>query len=107
MGLKTGEAIGPFGMRAPEPVVSRGEALKLESRRAALAIAGPDDEAGTFQHLEVLGDGRLRERGGLCELDHASFAGRQAFQDRPTGGVGKGGEGPTNGILTSHHRWVI
>ena len=83
MGLKTVEAVGPCGMCAPEPVVHRGQALKLESRRAALAVAGPTDEAGPLQDLEVLGDGRLRQRGGLCELDHASIAGRQALQDPP------------------------
>jgi len=31
MGLETFEAVGPYGRWAPEPVVRRGQALKLES----------------------------------------------------------------------------
>ncbi len=99
MGLETVEAVGPFGMGAAEPVVHREQALELKSRRAALAVAGPADEAGPLQHLEVFGDGRLRQRGGLCELDDAGLAGREALEDRPAGGVGKGREGAAQGIV--------
>src|SRR5487761_1001598 len=107
MGLETVEAVGPFGVGAAEPVVHGKEALELKSRRAALAVAGPADEAGPLQHLEVLGDGRLRQRGGLCELDDASLAGREALEDRPAGGVCKGPEGAAQGIVTSHYLKVI
>ena len=103
MGLETVEAVGPFGVRAAEPVVHGEQPLELKSRRAALAVAGPADEAGSLQHLEVLGDGRLRQRGGRCELDDASFAGREALEDRPAGGIGKGREGAAQGIASSHY----
>jgi hypothetical protein len=66
MGLETVEAVGPFGMGAAQPVVHWDEAVELEPRRAALAVAGATDEAGPLQYLEVFGDGRLRERGGFC-----------------------------------------
>jgi hypothetical protein len=103
MGLETIEAVRPFGVRAAEPVVDGEQAVELKSRWAALAVAGPADEAGPFQHLEVLGDGRLGQRGGLGELDDASLAGREALEDRPAGGVGKGREGAAHGILSSHY----
>ena len=51
MGLKTVEAVGPFGVRAAEPVVYGEQTLQLKSRRAALAVAGPADETGPLQHL--------------------------------------------------------
>lgn len=66
MGIETVETVGPFGMGAAEPVVHGDEAVELEPRRAALAVAGATDEAGPLQHLSVFGDGRLRERGGFC-----------------------------------------
>src|ERR1700693_4599134 len=37
MGLEKVEAVGPFGVRAAEPVVHGEQALELKSRRAALA----------------------------------------------------------------------
>lgn|ERR1039458_6821522 len=107
MGLETVDAFGPFGVGAAEPVVHREQALKLKSCRAALAVAGPADQAGPFEHLEVLGDGRLRQRGGLCEFDDASFAGREALEDRPTRWVGKGREGAAQGIFHSYYPKVI
>src|ERR1700694_2079045 len=103
MSLETIEAVGPFGMGAAEPAVHREQAVKLKSRRAALAVAGPADETGPLQHLEMLGDGRLGQRGGLCELDDASLAGREALEDRPAGGVGKRREGAAQGIASSHY----
>ena len=107
MGLETVDAFGPFGVGAAEPVVHREQALKLKSCRAALAVASPAHQAGPFEHLEVLGDGRLRQRGGLCEFDDASFAGREALEDRPAGGVGQGGEGAAQGVVCSYNRRVI
>src|ERR1019366_9649235 len=98
MGLETVEAVGPFGMGGGEPVVHWDEAVELEPRRAALSVAGATDEAGPLQHLEVFGDGRLRERRGLCKLDDAGLAGPEALEDRPAGGDRKGGEGAAPGV---------
>src|ERR1700686_4055411 len=107
MGLETVEAVGPFGVGAAEPIVPGEQSLELKSRRAALALAGPADEAGPLQHLEVLGNGGLRQRGGVCELDDASLTGTEALEDRPAGGVSKGGEGAAHGIVSRHYRKVI
>ena len=59
MGLETVEAVGPLGVRAAEPVIHWEQAFELKSGGTALAVADSADEAGTLQHLEVLGDGRL------------------------------------------------
>ena len=107
MDLKTVYAVGPFGVGAPQPVVHREQALEVKLRGPALAVAGPTDEAGPLQHLEVLGDGGLGQRGGPCELDDASLAGREALEDRPAGGVGKGRERAAQGVVGSHYLKVI
>lgn len=104
MGLETVEAVGPFGMRAAEPVVHGEQALELKSCRAALAVAGAADKAGPLQHLEVLGDRRLGQPGGLREFDDASLAGGETLKDRSAGGVGKGGEREAQGIARRNYR---
>src|ERR1700681_339166 len=103
MGVEAGEAVGPFRVRAPERVVHRAQAVELKPRWAALAVTGPADQTGSLQHLEVLGDSRLRQRRGLCEFDDASIAGREALQDRPAGGICKGREGAAQLIGSNHY----
>ena len=107
MGVETVEPVGPFGVGAAEPVVHRKQTLELKLGRAALAVAGPNDEAGPLQNLEVLGDGRLRERGGLCELDDAGSAGGEAFKDRAAVGFGKGCEGAAQEVIGTHYHQDI
>ncbi len=103
MGFESVEAVGPLRVRTTEPVVHRGQAVELESRRAALAVAGPTDQSGSLQHLEVLGDGGLGQRGVPRQFDDADVAGGEAFKDRPTGGIGKRREGATQLIGGSHY----
>ena len=103
MDLETVEAVGPFRVCAAEPVIHWGQAVELKSRWAALAVAAATDETGALQHLEVFGDGRLRERGGFRKLDHAGLATCQALEDRPPGGVGKGGEGAAQRVVVGHN----
>ena len=107
MGLQTIEAVGPLGVRAAEPVVHWEQALELKSGGAALAVATSADEASTLQHLEVLGDRRLSQRGRFCEFDDAGLSDREPLEDRTTGGVGKGRESTAQGIGNSHNREVI
>ncbi len=102
MGLEAVEAVGPFGVGAAQPVVHREQALEVKPRRAALAVAGPTDEAGPLQHLEVLGDGGLSQRGGFASSTDASLAGPEALEDRPASGVGKGREGEAEGVIARH-----
>src|ERR1700691_1507937 len=107
MGLETIEAVGPFGMRAEEPVVHGQQTLELKSRRAALAVGAAADEPGPLQHLEVLGDCRLRQRRAHCELDRSGLAAREALKDRPASGVGKGRESAAQRIVSNHYHQVI
>ncbi len=107
MGFETVEAVGPFRVCAAEPVIHWGQAVELKSRWAALAVTGPADQTGSLQHLEVLGDSGLRQRGGLCEFDDAGIAGCEALQDRPAGGVCKGREGAAQLIVSNHYLQVI
>jgi len=104
MGFEPVEAVGPFRVRTPEPVVHRGQAVELKSRWAALAVTSPADQTSSLQHLEVLGDSGLRQRRRLCEFDDANIAGRQALQDGPAGGVCKGREGAAQLIVRYHYR---
>ncbi len=107
MGFETVEAVEPFRVRAAEPVVHRGQAVEQKSRWPALTLTRSADQTGSLQHLEVFGDGRLRQRGGPCEFDDASIAGREALQDRPAGGVCKGSEGTAQLIVSNHYLQVI
>ncbi len=103
MGLETVETVRPLGARDAEPVVHGEQAVELKSRRATLAVAAPIDEAGPLEHLQMLGDGRLSQRGGRRELNNASFAGRESLEDRSASGVGKRRESPAQGILSNHY----
>jgi len=103
MGFEPVEAVGPFRVRTAEPVVHRGQAVELKSRWAPLAVTSPADQTSSLQHLEVLGDSGLRQRGRFCEFDDASIAGREALQDRPAGGVGEGSEGAAQLIVSNHY----
>jgi hypothetical protein len=107
MGLQAVEAVGPLGVRPAEPVIHWEQAFELKSGGTALAVADSADQAGTLQHLEVLGDGRLSERRSFSEFDDAGLSGREALEDRTTGGVGKGRESTTQGITDCHNRKVI
>ena len=106
MDLETLEAGGPFGVGLAQPVVHWEQALEVKPRRTALAVAFAADQARSLQHLEVLGDRRLGERGGRREFHHASFAGCEALEDRTAGGVGKSPEGAAQGV-SSHYPEVI
>jgi hypothetical protein len=103
MGIETVEAVRPFNVRDAEPGIHGEQTVEVESRGAALAVARSADEAGPLKHLEVLGDGRLCQRRGLCELDDAGIAGRKALQDRPASWVCESGEGSTEGVIGRHN----
>lgn len=107
MRIETVEAVGPFDVRVAEPVIHREQPLELKSRRAPLAVAGPANKASPLQHLEMLGDGRLGQRGGFRELDHACIASREALEDCPASGIGKCREGAAQRILGNHYLKVI
>ena len=106
-GSQTIEAVGPFGVSAAEPVVNGEQALELKSRRAARAIAGPADQAGPLEHLEVLGDG------GLVSVDAAassttpaSPAPRRSRIARRVGSA-RAAKARLSGSFCRHYREVI
>jgi len=107
MCLETVETVGPFRVRAAEPIVDGEEALEPQARWAPLAVAAPGDQAGPFQDLQMLGDGRLRQRGPPGELDHPGVAGAQALQNCPSRRIGQGGERSVQGVIRWHYPQVI
>ena len=75
--------------------------LGIQRARPPLRLASFGDQAGRLEHLEVLGhagQGHLSEE-RLGELGHGRLAGPQPGENRPTGGVGEGGEGSAEGVL--------
>ena len=97
------QPVRPLGVGAPEPVVDRKQALQRQSRWAALAVAATLDQPSPLQHLEMFGDGRLRQRRGLGQFDDPGLTGAEALEDRATRGVGEGGEREAEWIRRSHH----
>src|SRR5947208_17115492 len=73
---------------ALQPLRSIGEPLGLEPAGPALGIAAARDQAGTLQHLEMLGDRRLAHRERATELRHRCLARRESREDRATGWIG-------------------
>ena len=80
------------------------QAVDLQPCRAALAVATSTNEAGPFEHLEMLGDGRLRQGGCLGEFDHTGFAGCEALEDRPAGWIGERRESEAQGVTARHYQ---
>ena len=73
----------------------------VEADDPLLATLAAGDQGGVFQHLEMAGNGRGRDREGLAQFAHCGFACGQAGQDGSAGGVGQGGEG---GVETLHNK---
>ena len=73
----------------------------VERARPVLGALTPRDQAGPFEHLDVLGDGRKRQLEGLGELVDVRFALGEPGQDRSTRRVGQRGEGLVEPILVN------
>jgi hypothetical protein len=72
-----------------EPFGGFRERPCLEPPRPSLRVAAAGDQAGAFQHLEVLRDGGLAHREGLGQLRHRRIAGGKPREDGPPRGVGE------------------
>ena len=81
------EPLVPERLVAGEPFGCVAKWLGLEVAQPGGRPAGPRDEAGALEHLEVPRDRRLRhrERGG--EVPHGQVALGQASEDRPAGWI--------------------
>ena len=55
------EALRPEAAVVAEPFGGRGQRRRVEAHGAELGAAAARDETGAFQHLQMLGDGRLAE----------------------------------------------
>src|SRR5712692_820469 len=96
--------IQPIKALRPEPsVVFRplGDVLKrvrLEATRPPLRLAAARNEAGAFEHLEMLGDGGHAHLEWLGQLGDRGLAGSETSQDRAPSGIGEGCEGAAEAI---------
>src|SRR5438874_2448335 len=70
MCIETVQAIGPLDVGAPEPVAHCVQALELKAPAAALAVAGPTDQADPPEHPEEVTDVIIGERGRVAEAAH-------------------------------------
>lgn len=86
------EAAFPRGAAIADPLFEGGEAGGVEAAGANAAGLFGVDEAGFFEHFQVLGDGGKRdsERGG--EAGDGLRAVAKAFDDGAPGGVAEGVE---------------
>ena len=84
------EARGPELPEGPQPVVERGQVARFETIEPALAVGPHAHQARFAQELEVLGDARLAEAGGLHQVAGRQLAGPQQVQQAAAVGLGDG-----------------
>src|SRR5262249_3515657 len=107
MGVETVEAVGPFGVGAAEPIVHWKQAFESESGGTALSVARAIDQPRALQHLQVVRDPGLGQRGCLRQLDDAGVPSREPLEDRATRRVGERREGTTDGIAGGLHNQKV
>jgi len=71
--------------------------LGSEAAAVDAAVDFALEEAGGFEHAEMLGDGGKGKGEGRGELGDGGLAVREAGEDGATGGVGQGGKGGVEG----------
>src|SRR5690242_16166958 len=86
------EALFPEAAVALEPAVDIAERTGLELAGTVLRILAARDEAGAFEHLEVLGDRGEAHVVRLGQFLDRRFARREPGKDAAAGGVGEGRE---------------
>ena len=63
------------------------------------ALDAANDQPGALQHLEVAGNGGLRQFERFDQFHDGRFAERETSENRPSGRIGKCGKG---GVEVSH-----
>lgn len=103
--LKAVKALFPEDAIVFQPVHGFLHRLGLDAAGTPLGVASATDELGTFQHLQVLGDGGQAhtERGGQIVHGDLPLSG-EAREDGPPGGVGQGGK--RSGEVVSGHFFI-
>src|SRR5439155_5799385 len=92
------KAFLPEAAVAIEPVVDAFEGGGLDPAGPPLRRATARDQAGSLQHLEMLGNGRAADVEGLGKLGHRGFAQSKPPQDGTAGGIGERRKGGAEGI---------
>src|SRR5579884_1774443 len=78
---------------ALDPLRGQLQRLPLQPAGPPLRLPAAGDQPGSFEHLEVLGDGLEADRERLGQLVDRRLAVGEAGEDRPTGRVRQRGEG--------------
>ena len=81
-----------------DPVSNGFERRRLEAARPPLPLLSPRNEASGFQHLEMLGDGRLTHLVWRSQLFDRDLAAGEPREDRPACRIGQGEERDAEGI---------
>ena len=74
------------------PIVNRFESLCVRSVHDPPAVASQSDELDVSEHVQVLGDGRLRQLDRLGNFADRPFIGRDELEDVSATGFGNGVE---------------
>jgi hypothetical protein len=93
LAVESVEAIARDLAVAVDPIVSRLQRLDDQLRWTPLRCSAPTDQPCPLEHLQVLGYRLHAHREGLGQLVDRRLAVGQAGEDRPSRGVGQGGEG--------------
>jgi len=72
------------------PIVNRFESLCVRSVHDPPAVASQSDELDVSEHVQVLGDGRLRQLDRLGNFADRPFIGRDELENLSTTGFGYG-----------------
>src|SRR3981189_3565978 len=95
------EALLPVAPIAPGPFRHLLQRSGPQPAGPGLRLAAANDESGTLQHLQVLGDRRLPHVEGLRELHPSRLPGGKPREDRAPRGVSQSGKGRVE-VACSH-----
>src|ERR1700730_7337349 len=100
MSIETVEAVFPEVAIALGPIRNLPQRTRFQSTRSRLGRATARDEAGALQHLEMLGDRRLRHVERRRQLVDGRLPFRQTRENRPPRRIGEGRERRIERILS-------
>src|ERR1041384_5694076 len=90
--LESGETEVPQALVGAEPLVGFGERLGIQTGVVNAAAHSARYQAGTLEHLDVLGRRREGQRKRLGQLADRMLAASEALEHGATGGLAQGAE---------------
>src|SRR3954466_1187 len=99
VGVESFEALLPVPPVEADPIGHVPERGCAQTTWAPLRLPTLLDEAGAFQHPQVLRDRGLAHVERFGEVLHRCVTRSETGEDRPTGRVGEGGERRAEGVL--------